>query len=271
MAGTLRGVLPVARRQRAVVLTYHTVGPQWYAIDPEQFALQMRYLSEHATVVDLDTLVGQTWRQGAASLVCAITFDDGFAGVYEQAFPILQQYGFPATFYVTTGPIDERVPRNSSDHPPLYPGERMVTWQQLREMERHGTSIGSHGVRHLDMLRLSPSRARTDLVRSKRDIEGKLGNPVRHYSYPYGRFVRDTVELVREAGYQTAVTVKHSGIPRKLDPMRIPRLNIAQQYSLDDFEAIVNGDWDYLRVVRLIKQPRIRSEYGLPPEVWESD
>lgn len=271
VAGAVRRVCQPFGAQRAVILTYHTVGTASHAVSAEQFESQMQHLRDHAQVVDLDTILKQGWRNTGAALVCAITFDDGYAGVCEEAYPILRRYGFPATFYVTTDAIGETESRNSSDYPPLYPDERMATWRQLREMHRNGITIGSHGARHFDMLQLNEAEARKQLVRSKQELERRLGTPCVHYSYPYGRFTSDTVALVREAGYQTAVTVTHRGIPESVDLMRIPRVGIARQYSFDDFFAVVNGDWDYLRVIRLIKQPRVRSEYGLSREVWESD
>ena len=42
--------------------------------------------------------------------VTAITFDDGFAGVYANAWPLLREFGLPATVFVNTAYLDSRDP-----------------------------------------------------------------------------------------------------------------------------------------------------------------
>ena len=57
-----------------------------------------------------------------------LTFDDGYADIYESVFPILKKYRMTATFYVV---------KLTEDRKPGY-----VTWEQLREMAAAGMEIG---------------------------------------------------------------------------------------------------------------------------------
>src|ERR1017187_6159750 len=69
----------------------------------------MRYLARHYKVVSLPDLVKHL-ENGSPTRMLAITFDDGYQDNYENAFPVLQRYGLPATIFLTTGSIDSRQP-----------------------------------------------------------------------------------------------------------------------------------------------------------------
>ena len=117
------GMLGLSRRFRrnntALILRYHSVGGADGSapihIDPSlcvpapAFAQQMRLIRDHYTPVSLDQLfeaikMGRPFPRRAA----AITFDDGYRDNYSEALPILQQYGIPATFYITAGCVEAR-------------------------------------------------------------------------------------------------------------------------------------------------------------------
>src|SRR2546430_8289701 len=118
------GLLALARlarsRVRALVLRYHalTDGPSdvLYAapsicVPVEAFRLQMAFVRRAYTVVPLDELVAAVARGGKLPpRALAITFDDGYADNHRLAFPVLQDLGFPATLYVTTGALDGGAP-----------------------------------------------------------------------------------------------------------------------------------------------------------------
>jgi peptidoglycan/xylan/chitin deacetylase (PgdA/CDA1 family) len=119
----LSGLLALARRYRcadsALILRYHSVGGADGSvpihIDPSlcvplsAFARQMRYIRDHYTPVPLDQLFGAI-KEGRP-FPCrpvAITFDDGYRDNYSAALPVLQEYGLPATFYITAGCVEAR-------------------------------------------------------------------------------------------------------------------------------------------------------------------
>lgn len=103
-AGSGRGLL---------VLNYHRIGnPHGTLLDhgvwsasEEQFAEQLQIASTHADVIGLQDLDRALLdRRGRYVL---ITFDDGYRDNYELAFPILKSHRTPATFFITTGFLDE--------------------------------------------------------------------------------------------------------------------------------------------------------------------
>lgn len=97
-----------------IVLNYHRVGDcndslfdhELWSASAEDFEQQVRFLSLNFDLIrikDLDDL----WNRKRGRHVL-ITFDDGYYDNYEWAFPILKSYNSPATFFLTTGFLDER-------------------------------------------------------------------------------------------------------------------------------------------------------------------
>lgn len=93
-----------------LVLMYHRVADLRYdpwniAVSPENFRQQMRILSQTRKVVPLSTLVRETKRGGGKGMI-AVTFDDAYIDVYENALPILQEFKCPATVFMVPGMLD---------------------------------------------------------------------------------------------------------------------------------------------------------------------
>ena len=97
----------------ARILYYHRVNddgdPFFPAISTALFEQEMRHLTQHYKVVSLTDLVKHL-ENGTPERMLAITFDDGYQDNYENAFPVLQRYGLPATIFLTTGSVDSRQP-----------------------------------------------------------------------------------------------------------------------------------------------------------------
>jgi peptidoglycan/xylan/chitin deacetylase (PgdA/CDA1 family) len=117
---SLVGAFHVGRcwfRRRLVVLTYHRVLPEKCqdggtrpldSLFSWEFEWQMAHIVRHYHVV-----TGEEVRAFLAGESCLspysvlITFDDGFENNYTEAFPILQRYGIPAAFFLTTSQIGQ--------------------------------------------------------------------------------------------------------------------------------------------------------------------
>ena len=79
---------------------------EWCFLDEERFAAQMEYLVRHFDVVHLEDACNAIQSRHSSRPVACVTFDDGFASVYELAFPILLRLQIPATVYVVSGLVD---------------------------------------------------------------------------------------------------------------------------------------------------------------------
>jgi len=131
VAGAIHAVRQVATggrpRPEARILSYHRIDdePHRSCVTPQAFREQMHHLrNEGYDVVPLATVAAQLERRsGFAPRTVAITFDDGFADNYLQAFPVLSAFGIPATIFVTVAGIGGRltfcvIGRRGSRHSP---------------------------------------------------------------------------------------------------------------------------------------------------------
>jgi len=102
------------RRRRTRVLVYHaceteenqSVADLRSNTPPALFALHLAMLARMYRIVPLDALA----RDDRPDRALAITFDDGYASVYEHAFPLLERYNVPATVFVVSSAIDQLAP-----------------------------------------------------------------------------------------------------------------------------------------------------------------
>lgn len=99
-------------RQSFSVLNYHRVMPNTdlcseQALPPELFAEQLRHLKQHFQVLSLPEAFALSQRQQLPKNSVVITIDDGFADCFDYVFPLLQQHGLTATFFISTAGLNE--------------------------------------------------------------------------------------------------------------------------------------------------------------------
>lgn len=235
------GRRPSARR---IVLLFHSVGDTPFAVNERVFRMQMEWLAAAARVRPLLPLLHEP---APDRLQVALTFDDGYASVYDRAFPLLHELKLPAAMFVNSGQIGDGRRQVAREADGYHPGEAFLLWRELALLTESGWSVGSHGVRHLDLTKQAEQEVRAELTNSRAQIERKLGACSPVFSYTWGRHTTHLRGLVKETGYSHAVAGVHAPLGDDTDPLAIPRIAIAREYTLSDFRAIVEGDWDYLQ------------------------
>jgi peptidoglycan/xylan/chitin deacetylase (PgdA/CDA1 family) len=204
----------------AAILTYHSIDTTGSVIStaPQTFRSQMRFLAENRTpVVDLEAVQKHP---GAV----AITFDDGFRNFYEEAFPVLQRYGFPATVFVVSGFIGKRNDWPSQPDAGI-PRLDLMSWDQLQELSRHGVKLGAHTVSHPFMTRNGQPENDRELKNSRSEIESRTGKAVTAFAYPYGDFDREVRSQVANH-FPLACTTVLDYLAADSDPLALPRLDV---------------------------------------------
>lgn len=195
-----------AARSLPRVLAYHKVtafelGGTWVA--PGRFVRQMdallaagfRFIDESFFLEALDGRRRCTGRE------ILLTFDDGYRGLLDTAIPALEERRISALIFLVSAFVGKW---NSWEL--ALPGRRFMHmgWDEIEALSRAGFSFGSHARTHRDLTRLSPEALRDELVRSREEIEGRLGAPVRSLSYPYGRVNGAVRREAGLAGYRAA-------------------------------------------------------------------
>lgn len=241
--GLARGL---AGRQRVVVLLYHRVSDEFrdaVTVGVEQFDAQMRLLKSRYSTPSLGQLrEGECARRERRPAV-VVTFDDGYLDNHRNAMPILLRHGIPATFFVTTGKLDDEA---GFEHDRRRLGRPVPTmsWAQVRELHEAGFEVGSHTVTHPNMARCTDDELRRELADSKRALEERLGLRTVGFAYPFGGRGDITARgrtLVREAGYACCCSAYGGSNPPQPDPYDIRRIPIDHRFTLAALEARVQG------------------------------
>ncbi len=211
-----------------------------FILSENQFETQMRFLAEegyHSLL--LDDLV--TWMLNPDTgflpeKPVVITFDDGYAGNFDFAFPVLYKHQFKATFFVITGRIGH---------------ETMMDWNQLKELSNKGMAIESHTVNHQLLGSISTDRMSKELKDSRGILEDNIGKTVKFLSLPFGSFNSEYRQVALDAGYEGGCTSQFGYTQKLADPYFIPRLQIKNTLNLDAFKKMVAQDKKYLSGIKL--------------------
>jgi peptidoglycan/xylan/chitin deacetylase (PgdA/CDA1 family) len=156
----------------------------------------------------------------------AITFDDGCETDLLFAAPILREFAFGATFYITHGWSGQ----------PGY-----LSHAQLRELSALGFEIGCHSMSHAYLTDLDDAGLRREIVDPKRQLEEVICKPVEHFSCPGGRFDQRVARMAREAGYCTVATSEIQANTRSTDRFALGRVAIMRHTLLPEFQQLCSG------------------------------
>ncbi|MFO7581288.1 polysaccharide deacetylase family protein [Guyparkeria sp.] len=203
------------------ILMYHSVRPtkdsQGITMDVERFAWQIDWMaSRGARFVTVSELVSAR----DPSNMVAITFDDGYADNYQYAWPVLRRYGAPATIYLA----------------PEIPSIERLSADMIREMQDAGAEFGAHTVTHCHLPSVDDRTAREEIKASREAVEAITGRPCRSFAYPFGKYEPRHVGMVRDAGFESAVTTRKAIVPLdKADRFQLPRLSMVGQMNRFEF------------------------------------
>jgi peptidoglycan/xylan/chitin deacetylase (PgdA/CDA1 family) len=232
---------------RVAILGYHKVGPPprsgwgtWYYVSEELFVGHLEALARGGWVpVDAAAFVrGLIDAAALPERTALITFDDGYASLFDGAVPHLERFGYPAVLFAPT----DFVGRTNAFDRDSEPKERICNWDELRELERHGVSVQSHGASHRAFSELRAGERTLELERSKAALEDKLERPVELFAYPYGddaAAAPDVREALVRAGYLAAFGYGGGVVPLPpRDRYRVQRLALGAD---SDLAAMLDG------------------------------
>jgi peptidoglycan/xylan/chitin deacetylase (PgdA/CDA1 family) len=191
---------------------------------PSEFNAELAYLSRaHYQTISAARLV-QYLRSGGTlpSKPIVLTFDDGYADMWQTAYSMLRRRHMVATFFIVPGFL------NST---------RYLTWAQVETMARQGMDIEAHTMTHPDLTLVPLAQVRGELSQSRRQLESHLHRPVRVFAYPYGDYNASVVGEVARAGYWAAFTTHQGWWQERSELLTLPRIYVDR----DDTVAIFAG------------------------------
>lgn len=221
---------PVQAADSGIITIYHHVAtdtPPSTSISPADFRAHLEYLrTDGFSVIALDTMLDAiTKGDELPDKAVAITFDDGYISIYDTAFPMLQEYGYPFTLFLSTGPI------NNAQH-------GYISWAQIREMSDAGVIIANHMVEHPYMLTRNANesdqewieRLRLELLQAERDILEHTGQSHKYLAYPFGEFDKAIKDMLAEEGF-IGLAQNSGAVNQSTDFLAIPRFPLASIYA----------------------------------------
>jgi peptidoglycan/xylan/chitin deacetylase (PgdA/CDA1 family) len=293
--------------KRLTIVTYHRITGKnvsqielslpYLFTSLKNFERQLRFLKKWYTVIGFDGLREHLKNNDIPWDALIITFDDGYADNYYNAYHLLIEMNLPATFFVPAEKIDsvdsqsffwwdkayhyfnellklndERV-LQKLDHKVLplleefkkNPAdlfsrlnkeesvkiEKMVsvleialgksndgfaqanstmTWEEISEMGKK-MHFGSHTCSHDNILTMEQTRRMHEIKESKKIIEEKTKQNVNVFSYPCGNVDEEVRTLVKDAGYEFAVTTE-KGVNDLTDRFALKRINVWEDTGL---------------------------------------
>lgn len=249
--GLAVATLPARSRpaRGATMLIYHRIGdgtPDELDLAASAFDRQVELLTEER-VVSIDHALDDL-DAGRTDPSLVLSFDDGFAGVYEHAWPRLRDAGLPFTIYVATAYIGGLMawPGSTATGEP----GRGLTWEQLDELAASSlVTIANHTHTHARPEALSAQ----ELDTCSEVLEARLGIVPRHFAYTWGVPVPDRLPLLRER-FRSAATGAFGRNDPDTDRMLLHRVPVRASDPLAFFRSKLRGGLGAERTYETIVQ-----------------
>ncbi|HSB60853.1 MAG TPA: polysaccharide deacetylase family protein [Vicinamibacteria bacterium] len=279
------GLPAVSRRVRdaGLIVCYHNVvsdegppqGEPGLHLSRERFAEQMRWLAGRYAVVTLGEFADRLAAGGPMRAVAAVTFDDGYTGVFEHAVPILRALRIPATVFLVAEAAEGRAafwwdrpeivasatparrerwlgelqgdaraivcrgaPAAGEGLPASY---RPALWSTIRAHLGDGIGIGVHSATHRSLPTLGGADLEYEVVGSRTIVQRALGVTCEFFAYPYGRWDARVRALVKAAGYRAGLSLDVGLNAPPADPWCLRRVNVPAGITGPAFEAWTAG------------------------------
>jgi peptidoglycan/xylan/chitin deacetylase (PgdA/CDA1 family) len=156
----------------------------------------------------------------------ALTFDDGCETDLITVSPMLKEFAFNATFYITVGFLGKR---------------GFMSQQQVRDLAQNGMEIGCHSLTHPFLSDVNEAGLQREIADAKKQLEDIAGVSVRHYSCPGGRWDERVVAIAKQAGYQSLATSEIGLNTPETNPYALSRIAVMRGTTSSEFAAICSG------------------------------
>jgi len=215
---------------QAVIFMYHRFGEPRYPstnVTIEQFESQLDFFeNNNFSILPVSEIIEALQQnKPLPEKTVAITIDDAYLSVYENAYPRLKAKGYAFTVFIATDGIDQGNPA-------------YMTWSQIQKMQKSGVQFANHSTRHDYLTRRVQGesmdqwkdRIKKDISTAEKRIEEKLGQVSALFAYPYGEYNLELMQIIADLGY-TAFGQHSGGVNALSDRRALPRFPVAEAYA----------------------------------------
>lgn len=194
------------------------------SVSPKDLEEQMAYLAkEKYQTVSLNQLIAFLEKgKRLKDRPIILTFDDGYKDFYENAYPILKKYNKKASLFIITNKVG---------------ANNYLTWSEIQELAQNGFEIGSHTKNHPDLTKISSEKTKIEIEESKKTLEEKLGQKIKVFGYPAGKFNEKIEKMVKEAGYQGAVSINQGKEQTDDSIFLLKRIKVGGSEDIETFKS----------------------------------
>src|SRR5436190_9605247 len=175
--------IPLAERISVPVMCYHhvrdwvksdTADDRPYIVPPAKLEAELKYLRDNGYQAVTSEQVYEYYANGKPlpDKPVMLSFDDDDENQYTNALPLLNKYGFKATFFVMTVTIDK---------------ENYMTTQQIEDLDKQGNDVEPHTWDHRLVTEYKTDEDwQLQIAGPKKTLEDMLGHPTPFFAYPFG-------------------------------------------------------------------------------------
>ena len=223
----------LAKENSIAVFVYHRFGENNYPSTNIRMPQFKKHLDEliknNYNVVSTETIIDALQnKKNLPEKTVAITIDDAFFSIYKKAWPILKEKKLPFTIFVSTGPVNS----NSKNY---------MNWEQLKEMNNRGVTIGHHTKNHFHLVGKKKETIISEIEEASDDFLKNLGYVPDIFAYPYGEYSSEIKEITKNY-FKAAFGQQSGGIYNGIDIFELPRFSMNEQYGdLKRFKFAANS------------------------------
>lgn len=187
----------------------------------------------------------------------AITFDDAYVSVAENAIPELAARGFHSTIFVPVGSLGSH-PAWQMENSSLDSDEIVMSAELISTLPSSLVTLGSHSITHPHLSRMDPDDARNEIEGSLHKLQKLAAQEIRLFAFPYGDHDASILELCRVAGYDYVFSITPDPVDTTSSNFIRGRVRVEPFDGPLEFVLKYNGAYAWLSRVSSLKR-KVRS------------
>ncbi len=227
------------------VLMYHNISKEknYQDVHVKAFYNQMKLMKKMGyNAVNLNKINSKNYQKNFV-----ITFDDAYQNIHNYVMPILKELDYTATCFFVSNYINQfnywDIGNKDFKKIPL------MTDAQLNKWKDNDFEVGSHSLDHSNLNNLNENELIAQLSDSKKIFKDKFNIDVESFSYPYGKYNKNVIQLVKKY-YRFAVTTKRSRFKfNKFDLLEIPRIPIKPDTNIFKFYIKIKTIYEDIKYI----------------------